>query len=422
MAPPDRTVLRLLALYACWGSAIPAMKLMVATVPPVGGAALIFLLAGVVLAGAARRRPRPTRGQLRRLAGAGVLLLVGGQGLATVALTEVTASLGAILAAAIPLWVVLLSGLTGTLVPVASWVRLVAGFGGIVIVVVTAPGTAFGGAPWAVAAFCVAPVLWAAGSLLTASGGRPVDRVVASAVQLLAGGTVLLLVALSLGQLDPARWQDVSWTSAAAAVFLLGFDSLAGFMLYTSLLESAPAPLVSTYAYITPLVGAVIGATVLAEPLWAGAFAGGALVFTAVALELRGPRDSGAGGAPSGAVLPGLGHEHSVRPDRGSRTVYSRSTTMLATTTKNEDSSTMPMITGRSCVVMDWTASAPRPGRPKMFSAITTPPRTIPRSMPAWVTIGVSELRGRSGQLLHRRRVRGGPGADRGAGAVLPAR
>src|SRR5215831_17757250 len=80
----DRTVLLLVALYACWGSAIPAMKLMVATVPPVGGAALIFLLAGVVLAGAARGRPRPTRVQLRHLAVAGVLLLVGGQGLATV--------------------------------------------------------------------------------------------------------------------------------------------------------------------------------------------------------------------------------------------------------------------------------------------------------------------------------------------------
>jgi len=87
-------VLLLLALYACWGSAIPAMKLMVDTVPPLGGAALIFLLAGVVLAGAARGRPRPMRVQLRNLAVAGVLLLVGGQGLAMVALTAVTASSG----------------------------------------------------------------------------------------------------------------------------------------------------------------------------------------------------------------------------------------------------------------------------------------------------------------------------------------
>ncbi len=283
----DRTPLLLLALYACWGSAIPAMKLMVDTVPPLGGAALVFLVAGLVLAVAARGRPMPTRVQLRRSAGAGVLLLVGGQGLAMVALTEVTASLGAILAATIPLWVVLLSGLIGTPVAFASQVRLAAGFGGIAIVVLTAPSSAIGGAPWAVAAFCVAPILWAAGSLLTAHADRPADRVVANAVQLLAGGTVLLLLALSLGELDPARWSEVSSTSVGAAVFLLVFDSLAGFMLYTRLLASAPAPLVSTYAYVTPLVGAVIGATLLDEPLWAGAFVGAVLVLGAVALELR---------------------------------------------------------------------------------------------------------------------------------------
>ena len=287
VSPPDRTLLLLLALYACWGSAIPAMKLMVDTVPPLGGAALVFLVAGLVLAVAARGRPAPTRVQLRRLAVAGVLLLVGGQGLAMVALTEVTASLGAILAATIPLWVVLLSRLIGP-VSVASQVRLAAGFGGIAIVVLTAPNSAIGGAPWAVAAFVVAPILWAAGSLLTAHGDRPADRVVANAVQLLAGGTVLLLLALSLGELDPARWSDVSLISVGAAVFLLVFDSLVGFMLYARLLSSAPAPLVSTYAYVTPLVGAVLGATVLDEPLWAGAFVGAALVLGAVALELRG--------------------------------------------------------------------------------------------------------------------------------------
>jgi drug/metabolite transporter (DMT)-like permease len=204
-----------------------------------------------------------------------------------VALTEVTASLGAILAATIPLWVVVLSGLIGTPVSVASQVRLWAGFGGIAIVVLTAPDSAIGGAPWAVAAFVVAPIVWAAGSLLTARGDRPADRV-ASAVQLLAGGTVLLLFALSLGELDPARWSDVSLISVGAAIFLLVFDSLVGFMLYARLLASAPAPLVSTYAYVTPLVGAAMGATVLDEPLWAGAFVGAALVLGAVALELRG--------------------------------------------------------------------------------------------------------------------------------------
>ena len=77
--------------------------------------------------------------------------------------------------------------------------RLAAGFGGIAIVVLTAPNSAIGGAPWAVAAFCIAPILWAAGTLLTTHADRPADRAVANAVQLLAGGTASLLLALSLG-------------------------------------------------------------------------------------------------------------------------------------------------------------------------------------------------------------------------------
>src|SRR5918998_4051825 len=82
VSPPDRTLLLLLALYACWGSAIPAMKLMVDTVPPLGGAALVFLVAGFVLAVAARGGAPPPPPAAARLALAGVLLLVGGQGLA----------------------------------------------------------------------------------------------------------------------------------------------------------------------------------------------------------------------------------------------------------------------------------------------------------------------------------------------------
>lgn len=69
-------------------------------------------------------------------------------------------------------------------------------------------------------------------------------------------------------------------------MFLRVFDSLVSFMLYTSLLESMLAPLVSTYAYVA------IGATLLDETLWACAFLGGALVLGAVALELRGRREA----------------------------------------------------------------------------------------------------------------------------------
>lgn len=217
----------------------------------------------------------------------GIVLLVGGQGLATVVLTRLTASLVAVLVATIPLWVVLLARLGGAPVSRGSGV----GFVGIALVVATAPRAAIGGSPWAVVGCCTAAMLWAAGSQLAARpNAMPEDPQVAGAIQLIAGGLTLLLLAGLFGQLTPDAWSRVTTSSVAAAAYLLIIDSLAGFMLFTRLLRTAPPQLVSTYAYATPLVALGIGVTILGESLWLGAGVGAILVIASVALEVRAHR------------------------------------------------------------------------------------------------------------------------------------
>jgi drug/metabolite transporter (DMT)-like permease len=268
------------------------MKLMVDTAPPLGAAGVVFALGGVILLVAGRAAApgnRPTRAQAGRAALAGAVMLVGGQGLITVVLTRLTASLTAVIVATIPLWIVVLQRLRGGHVGLDSVLRVAVGFAGIAVVLATAPHAAIGGAPWALAGACVAPVLWAAGSLLTAdSDAMPRAQATAGGIQLVSGGAALLVLAAATGQLDPGAWAHVSAQSLGAGAALLVLDSLAGFTLYTRLLRTAPAPLVSTYAYVTPLVAILIGAVAFGEPLWAGAVFGAALVFGTVALELRG--------------------------------------------------------------------------------------------------------------------------------------
>jgi drug/metabolite transporter (DMT)-like permease len=273
-------------LYLCWGTSIPALKLMVDTIPPLGGAALVFLAGGLILAVPAVRRARPTAAQLRRAALAGVLLL-GGQGLATVGLTKVSASLTAILITSSTLWAAAFSRLAGIPIDRASLLRMIAGFLGIALVVLSAPSAAIGGSAPAVAATLLSSVAWGLGTVAMAAGRLPRDPLVTGCLQLLTGGAVLLGLALAFGQLAPGAWDASSARSIVAACFLLVFDSLAGFVLYTSLVRSTPLPVVTTYAYVTPVIGAGLGLVVLDERLSPLAGAGAAVALIAVGAQLR---------------------------------------------------------------------------------------------------------------------------------------
>jgi drug/metabolite transporter (DMT)-like permease len=174
------------------------MKLMVKSAPPLASAGAVFLLGGLVLGACSTKRRWPLAAQARQAALVGIVLLVGGQGLATVVLTKLTTSLVAVLAATIPLWVVLLARLGGAPVSRGSGVRLLVGFVGIALVVATAPRAAIGGSPWAVVGCCTAAMPWAVGSLLAARpNAMPEDPQVAGAIQLIAGGLTLSLASCS---------------------------------------------------------------------------------------------------------------------------------------------------------------------------------------------------------------------------------
>jgi drug/metabolite transporter (DMT)-like permease len=270
------------------------MKVMAATLPPLAAAGAVFLAGGALLRLLARGAPRPTRPQLGRAVASGLLLFVAGQGVHTLVLRDLTASLVAIVSATNALWLALLGAALGARLSAASAARLTAGFAGIALVLLAIPGAALGGSPLALAGAFLGVVAWSVGSLVAARGAAlPADPRVAVSTQLLAGGVALLLLAAPLGQLDPAAWQGASGASLAAAGYLLLVDSLAGFLLYVTLLRTAPVPLVATYAYATPLVAAGLGVLVLAEPFTPLAALGAAVVLLAVAGEVRAAETAG---------------------------------------------------------------------------------------------------------------------------------
>jgi len=59
----------------------------------------------------------------------------------------------------------------------------------------------------------------------------------------------------------------ISLRSLGGLAYLIIFGSWIGFVAYTWLLRNAPTPLVSTYAYVNPVVAILLGSIVVHEPL-----------------------------------------------------------------------------------------------------------------------------------------------------------
>lgn len=280
----------LVAVYVVWGSTYLAIRFGVETIPPFLLAAVRFLLAGAVLYAWRRLRgdPPPSLRQWRSAAIAGIFLLVGGNGMVVWAEQRVASGIAALLVGSAPLWMVLIDGLRPGGRRPAGWTTLgvVLGFMGIAVLVGPASlldaSTAvdsIGAAALTLAAFS-----WAAGSLYTRGAELPESPLLGTGMEMLAGGAGLLLVGTLTGEwgrLEPAA---ISAKSLAGLAYLVVFGSWVGFAAYTWLLRVAPTALVSTYAYVNPLVAIFVGNWLAAEPLTPRVLLAASVIVGSVAL------------------------------------------------------------------------------------------------------------------------------------------
>ena len=115
----------------------------------------------------------------------------------------------------------------------------------------------------------------------------PPDAFVATAIQMLAGGAMLLPIGVLLAgdeSLSPASW---SGRSVAGLVYLVLFGSLVGYTAYVWLLAHVPIGTVATYAYVNPVVAILLGVIFLGESVTWRIAGGATVVLVSVALVIR---------------------------------------------------------------------------------------------------------------------------------------
>lgn len=280
-----RLALALATIYLLWGSTYLAIRYAVHEIPPFLMAGMRFLSAGILLYGWARWRgaERPTLAQWRSAAIVGGLLLLGGNGLVVFAEQTVDSGMAALMVSTTALWMVLLAWLwqRGAAPGPRVIAGLLLGLAGVALLVRPGSGNLD---PLGLSLLGLSAFNWALGSTYSRKAALPKAPLLSTGMQLLAGGTLLMILSFALG--EPGRFDlgAVHFAGLFSFVYLVIGGALIGYPVYIWLIKEAPPALASTYAYVNPVVAVFLGWAIADEPVGWGTVAAAAVIVAGVAL------------------------------------------------------------------------------------------------------------------------------------------
>lgn len=274
--------LALAIVWSVWGSTYLAMRVAVSALPPWGMAGTRFLAAGAILLAVARFRGEawPSRRAWAVAVPTGFLLFFIGNGFVAVAEQSIASGLAAVVCATTPLVSGAMSAFGGDKPSRAEIAGTVLGFAGVAVLAVGSP---LSGGGWPAILLLVAPVGFAAGSLLAkkATGGGPFST---TATHMLTGGALMLGASVARGE----RMPDVVAAPAILAwLYLVVLGSVVAFSAYAWLLRNARTSLAMSHAYVNPLVAVLLGAILCGESLGVVTIVSAVLIASGVIVALR---------------------------------------------------------------------------------------------------------------------------------------
>jgi drug/metabolite transporter (DMT)-like permease len=276
------------AVYLIWGSTYLAIRFAIETIPPFSMAGVRFLIAGLALYGWVRTRgvARPEAIHWRTALIVGGLLLAGANGGVVWAEQVVPSGIAALIVATVPLWIATFVWLRGNGRPAGAEIAgLIVGFGGVAMLI--APSGLVDGEPVhriGALVLIVAAFMWAAGSLYSRHAPQPASHQLASAMSMIAGGGLLVLMGVATGELGLISVPNMSLRSLLAVLYLIVFGSLVGFSAYLWLMKATAPSRAATYAYVNPVVAVFLGWALAGEPLTSRTLLAAAVIVGAVAL------------------------------------------------------------------------------------------------------------------------------------------
>ena len=279
-------------IYLVWGSTYLAIRYAVESFPPLLMTGTRFLCAGAVLLAWAlgRGARRPGAAEWRQAALVGALLVAASYGLVGWAEQYIASSLAALIVASVPVWIILLDVIVARAArpPTAVLVGITLGLAGQVLLLWPELRRGVAGNAATVLAVVASNLTWAAGTLAVRRTSRGAGErgplVLTTAMQMLAGGAMLVVAGGAIGEAAPLVARGVTLRSALAWAYLVGPGSMLALSAYTWLLTVTPPARVATHAYVNPVVAVFLGWLLAGEPVSGLTLAATAVILGSVVL------------------------------------------------------------------------------------------------------------------------------------------
>jgi len=281
-SPGALVVLALGGVWVIWGSTYLAIRYGLETFDPFVLQATRFVIAAVVLGAWARWRGAawPTRRQARNAAFIGLVLLIGGVGLVTLAEDRgLSSGVAATIIAVQPMLASVWGGFFGRWPHRIEWVGMTIGLMGVVVLGLSGSldGTRLG-----FALVLIACVNWSVGSMISRQIEMP-PGAMATVVEMAAAACGFVLLAIVTGEEIAAP----TWRSGIAALYLALLGSVIAFSCYVYLLANVRPSLALSYAYVNPIIAVALGALLYDEVVSANLLIALPLVVIGVAIVTR---------------------------------------------------------------------------------------------------------------------------------------
>jgi drug/metabolite transporter (DMT)-like permease len=280
-------------IYLVWGSTYIAIRLAIDSIPPFLMAGFRSTVSGMILYFLLNLKDpvKPRIPEIKKSIFAGLLMIVGGNGMLVWSEQYVPTGLAALLLAMIPVWLVLLDSIfvTKKQPNLPTITGILFGIGGVVMlsrvddnVLLTNPQ----GLSIYFYAFMLTlgAISWASGSLFSRTIKSSASIFYLISYQMLAGGVFLLLLGLFLGEMKQLVLEKITLNSSLALIYLIFFGSLITYSAYNWLLRKSTPAKVGTYAFFNPLVAVSLGWLFLNEQVTLRIIVGAIGILSAVLL------------------------------------------------------------------------------------------------------------------------------------------